>query len=223
MLESYTYLHCKPDGTPFYVGKGTKQRVNSTSERNRYYGFVVAKYGKENILTGSLSCSSDEIAFELEKGIIKCLKRMGVKLTNMSEGGEGFAQGHTPWNKGKAGCCSEKTRKKMRASHDGKILTEEHKKAIGDAILGYTHKEVRCPHCSTVGGETGMKRWHFNNCKGKRGEYRARVTIRGQRLDLGRYTTQAEADSVMINKYKEEGVLIPKEFYKQGTGRNKLI
>lgn len=24
---------------------------------------------------------------------------------------------------------------------------------------------VTCPHCNKPGGTSGMKRWHFNNCK----------------------------------------------------------
>ena len=26
---------------------------------------------------------------------------------------------------------------------------------------------IICPHCNKVGGRGGMKRWHFDNCKGK--------------------------------------------------------
>ena len=86
---SVAYLHCRPDGTPFYVGKGTHKRMRSLETRNPYHGNIVKKHGKDNILVGGLECSSEETALELEKGLIKCLKRMGIQLANMTDGGEG--------------------------------------------------------------------------------------------------------------------------------------
>lgn len=87
----YTYIHCKPDGTPFYVGKGKLCRAYSLQprHRNNYHGKTVSKYGKENILISVMECSKEQIAFDLEIGLIKCFKRMGLKLTNMTNGGEG--------------------------------------------------------------------------------------------------------------------------------------
>jgi hypothetical protein len=83
------YLHCRPDGSPFYVGKGSTTRMKQMSGRNKHHTNVVNKHGKANILKGFLPCSTSDIALELEKGIIKCLARMGVNLTNKTLGGEG--------------------------------------------------------------------------------------------------------------------------------------
>lgn len=90
------YVHAKPDTTTasgiFYVGKGLERRARKivrNESSNRHYKHTVAKYGAENILVGSIPCSTETIAFELERGLIKCLRRMGVKLTNMTDGGEG--------------------------------------------------------------------------------------------------------------------------------------
>ena len=131
----YTYIHCKPDSTPFYVGKGTLARAKNPNERrNNYYVNTVLKYGVENIGMSIIECSTDAISLELEIGLIRCLKRMGVKLTNLTEGGEG-----------KRGCPnskesyarkaitmkgyshSEETRKRMSVAHSGKVLSEETK------------------------------------------------------------------------------------------------
>ena len=71
MSISFAYMHCKPNGIPFYVGKGALRRTKNLSERNPYHQSVVSKYGKENILIGKMECSSEKIAFELEKGLIK--------------------------------------------------------------------------------------------------------------------------------------------------------
>jgi hypothetical protein len=88
---SYAYVHARPDGTIFYVGKGVGRRMREMSpgRRNKHHGRIVAKYGKRNILMGYLECSSDVVAFELETGLIKCLRRMGVELSNQTEGGSG--------------------------------------------------------------------------------------------------------------------------------------
>ncbi len=88
-------MHARPSTQDasgiFYVGKGSARRAKSFSKAtgNRHYRHVVEKHGKENILVGTMECSSDAIACDLERGLIKCLRRIGVKLTNMTDGGEG--------------------------------------------------------------------------------------------------------------------------------------
>lgn len=89
----YAYVHARPDTVSatgiFYVGKGTARRASNVARRNPHHTNIVAKHGAENILVGMIPCSSEAIAFDLERGLIKCLRRMGVKLTNMTDGGEG--------------------------------------------------------------------------------------------------------------------------------------
>ena len=90
MTQFYAYIHAKPSAVDaagvFYVGKGHGNRAHHF-ERNRYYNFVVAKHGQP--LVGIIPCSSEKIALDLEQGLIKCLTRMNVKLTNLTTGGEG--------------------------------------------------------------------------------------------------------------------------------------
>jgi hypothetical protein len=85
----YAYIHCKPDGTPFYVGKGLGKRYLPSSKRNAHYRRTADKYGISNIGVGIFPCSSNSIALELEVGLIKCLRTMGILLTNQTDGGEG--------------------------------------------------------------------------------------------------------------------------------------
>jgi hypothetical protein len=139
----YAYVHCKPDSTPFYVGKGALSRAKNPNERrNEYYVRTVAKHGVENIGISIIECSTDVISLELEIGLIKCLKRMGVKLTNLTEGGEG-----------KRGCPnskesyarkvitmkgythSEETRKRMSLAHSGKVVSDETKAKLSAIFL----------------------------------------------------------------------------------------
>lgn len=93
-MISYAYVHAPATATSardvFYVGKGTLKRARKIpSERNVYYKRVVSKLGIPNVAVGVIECSSDAIAFDLEVGVIKCLRRMGAKLTNLQSGGEG--------------------------------------------------------------------------------------------------------------------------------------
>ena len=138
---SYTYLHCRPDGTPFYVGKGTANRVKRTHARNKHYGHITTKYGRGNILIGSLECSSDAIAFELEEGMIKCFRRMGVELANYNDGGEGFVQGNIPWNKGKTDCFNDEARAKISASAKEQMNSPERREINRQAMLGNTYRK----------------------------------------------------------------------------------
>lgn len=90
----FAYLHAKPDVMGiqgiFYVGKGNQlKRCRKMSRRNKYHTEVVKEYGKSNILVGVMECSTEDIAFELERGLIKCLLKSGVSLCNLSRGGEG--------------------------------------------------------------------------------------------------------------------------------------
>lgn len=89
MKQFYAYVHARPDGRVFYVGKGHGKRAQHLRKRSDYHQNVINKYGAENILIGKLDCSSEKIAFDLEKGLIKCLMRMGVVLVNQTLGGEG--------------------------------------------------------------------------------------------------------------------------------------
>ena len=73
---------------------------------------------------------------------------------NLTEGGKAtrFVKGQAAHNKGIA--WSEKTKEAIRIANTGKRRT---------------FLKVICPHCNTEGGLTGMKRWHFDNCRNKGG------------------------------------------------------
>lgn len=97
-MSYLAYVHARPNTEDasgiFYVGKGRLARAKSLEGRNRHHANVVAKYGSENILVGTFECSSEQTAFDLEVGLIKCLRRMGVSLTNQTDGGEGTSGYH---------------------------------------------------------------------------------------------------------------------------------
>jgi len=61
-------------------------------------------------------------------------------------------------NKGKPK--SEEHKANMR-----KPKSEEHKAKMSEAKKGKPKPQVTCPHCGKTGGNSNMKRWHFDNCK----------------------------------------------------------
>jgi hypothetical protein len=151
----YAYIHCKPDGTPFYVGKGKLRRAKYFGERNPHHSAIVQKYGASNLLVGVFECSSEEIAYSLEMGLIKCLKRSNIKLCNFTAGGDG-GRNPTPETRkrlseaakkrGVSKAChaariaakcgvplSAEQKDKLRLAQTGKIFTVEHRYNISIA------------------------------------------------------------------------------------------
>jgi hypothetical protein len=128
MRQFYTYLHCKPDGTPFYVGKGCSgvnwyRRSHSlTSGRSRHHKNVVKKYGKNNILVFVFPCESEEQALSDEILQIAQLRSDGCSLVNVTDGGEGTVG--LKW--------AEESRAKL-ARH---TKSEEHRRKISQALTG---------------------------------------------------------------------------------------
>jgi hypothetical protein len=85
----YIYQHIRNDNNSiFYVGKGTGYRCNQKTGRNIYWKRVVDKcngYSIEKVVTNL----DEELALLVEMELIDKYKKLGYKLTNLSEGGEG--------------------------------------------------------------------------------------------------------------------------------------
>lgn len=169
----YTYIHTTPYNKVFYVGKGTKERAYSKSDRSIAWRNVVSKHAGYGTIIASEWESEDE-AFEHERFLIACFKDLGHELVNATSGGRG-ANDY---------CVSEEVRRL-------KSLKQ----------TGYKHKIITCPKCGTSGGETSMKRWHFEKCRGAK-KVRARVTVDGKRIHLGKYETKESAE-LAIKVFKE--------------------
>ena len=106
----YIYEHIRPDtGIVFYVGKGSKWRSGITQHRNQYWQNVVKKAGGFKVRK-IVEKVDEELSFLAEQERIDQLKRLGVKLTNLTDGGEG----------GTGVKVSQETRNKMIASRTGK-------------------------------------------------------------------------------------------------------
>jgi hypothetical protein len=123
----YIYVHCRPDGEPFYVGKGRGNRARQFKvSRNSHYKNIVAKYGSENIEVSIIPCKSEAAAFTQEIQLIKAFRDLGYELANHSDGGEG-PTGATR---------SKATRDKVSAARKGIKFSAEHCANISAAKRG---------------------------------------------------------------------------------------
>ena len=83
-----TYAHTKPDGTIFYIGKGSHTRAHSKKGRNKHWNNIVNKYGSFGVDILA-NWDTEEEAFSHEILLISCFRDMGYVLANISEGGLG--------------------------------------------------------------------------------------------------------------------------------------
>jgi hypothetical protein len=159
--ERLAYVHCKPDGTPFYVGKGSQRRAKYLGERNPKHRAVVSKYGRKNILIGSFLCSDNSTALQLEMGLIKRLRAMGIPLTNFTDGGDG---GRNPCPEtrdrlskaAKLRGISDACREASRQARLGSPLSPNHKEKLRAAFLGKTFSEEHRNNIRVSAKKRGM-------------------------------------------------------------------
>jgi hypothetical protein len=138
----YVYHHIRLDeNSIFYVGKGKEYRHTETSNRNNYWHNVVnkAKF-KSEIIFDKLD---EELALLIEVELIDKYRKLGYKLVNLTDGGEGVSgYRHTDDTKkllgelNKTRIVSDETKQKLSLVWKGKNrkpFSEEHRKKISDA------------------------------------------------------------------------------------------
>lgn len=117
MSEFYVYAHKRlSSGATFYVGKGRGRRAYSMSSRNAHWKNVVAKDGGrdvEFIVTGV----DEELAFLVEMESIDQHRRLGARLVNLTDGGDGVSGYRNPNGAPNKGIpCSEEMRARISAT-----------------------------------------------------------------------------------------------------------
>lgn len=87
------YIHKRPTGEPFYIGKGLISRAYdfAPSRRTVWHRNIVNKYGRSHIIVQVIPCMYETEAFELEKVHIQIARSAGHQLVNLTNGGEGAA------------------------------------------------------------------------------------------------------------------------------------
>jgi group I intron endonuclease len=168
MNTFYTYCHAKPNGSIFYIGKGMGDRAWSKENRNIHWKRTVDKYGYEiDVLA---QWKTEEEAFEHEKFLILCFKKMGYKLVNMTNGGEGSA-GYKWTDEQKANIDvsgnknpmfnkkhSEQAKNKISAKAKGRIIPDEIKTKISQSLKNrdFSKKHLEKLKIASLGNKNGI-------------------------------------------------------------------
>ena len=182
------YEHWRPDkNLPFYVGKGNPKRARTTDRGKNAYHTNIVKKLKRLGLEVEIKIVSDEMhekdAFTLEVERIAHWRAVGIKLANLSDGGEGpSGLRHTEeWKRAqserlrgrprsKEACektalklrgipLSEEHRKKLSDSHKGQIISDEARKKLSIALRGriFSEDHRRKISLSLLGKSVGRK------------------------------------------------------------------
>ena len=140
----YTYAYLREDKTPYYIGKGTGDRIYSTNRRNN------PPKDKSRIIFLKQNLTEEE-AFRHEIYMIAVFGRKDLEtgiLRNKTFGGDGISgyvfseetkKKLSEAHKGKTH--SEESKRKMSEVNKGKTLSEEHKIKLSEAKKGKTFSE----------------------------------------------------------------------------------
>lgn len=93
MKEFYVYLHLRPGGDIFYVGKGSGNRSHDFARRHQHHKDVVAQFGRNNIEIMVFPCKSEQESFVEEKRITSLVRETKFNLVNVLDGGGGVSGG----------------------------------------------------------------------------------------------------------------------------------
>ena len=165
----YTYAYLREDRTPYYIGKGTGDRVYYRSRCD-------IKPPKDNTRIIYLKQNLTEAeAFRHEIYMIAVFGRIDLGtgiLHNRTDGGEGVS-GHIKSVEAKRKMSetmkgrthSEESKRKMSESLKGKTLSEEHKRKLSVIGKGKTFSEQTRRKLSEA--KKGKKWWNdgLGNCK----------------------------------------------------------
>ena len=86
MNNYFVYVDIKPDGTPFYIGKGKWHRVNDGKKRNNEHTKVCQESPNWERRLAFMGSESDAFAKEIE-----LIKKYKPTLVNKTDGGEGIS------------------------------------------------------------------------------------------------------------------------------------
>jgi hypothetical protein len=174
------YQYTSPSGKS-YIGKTKECR----EERRRYehrwsaakgsstaFHNAINKYGIDSFYYKVLLCGiPDEIVNGME---IICINLYKPEY-NITTGGDGV-DSETARRNALQRWADPEDRARRVAAMKGKkkTVTERFRKAQSAKSLGkpnlWNTIEYTCPHCSKVGKGPNMKRYHFDNCKGRSNE-----------------------------------------------------
>ena len=229
-MHYYTYAYLREDKTPYYIGKGTGNRIYSTNRK----GLKPPKdksriiYLKQNL--------TEEEAFRHEIYMIDVFGRKDLGtgiLHNMTDGGEGasgalrskeYRRKMSEANKNP----SEETRRKMSEAQKGKPVSEETRRKISEAHKGKTHSEETKRKISEASKnpseETRRKLSEVNKGKTRSEETKKRMSEakKGNTSMLGK-THSEETKRKMSEAHKNPSEETRKKLSEAQKGNTKML
>ena len=189
-MTYHIYLHVKPAGRledTFYVGKGDDARIKLIPRRNKHHANIVKKYGRDNIVVKSLPCESEAHALKLEMEVISVLRRLGIKLCNQTDGGEG-ASGYRHSAEVKAKFSATRTGRKnspetiakRAASITGRLVTAATRDKLANSARGRITPRNKSGH-------VGVRK------EPKGPSWRASISVSYLSIHLGSFSTMEGA------------------------------
>ena len=174
-MKFYTYAHRKnSNGDIFYIGKGVASRHKSLKSRSKFWFNIVNKHGYAPEILAYWE--SNEEASKHEQFLISTLRKMGISLCNMTDGGEG-RRGVT--NTPEIRAIHSKRMQNPEFNPSKRADVREKLKGPNNPMFGRRGKNnpnygrsredqrviITCPKCTKSGKAAGMRRWHFDHCK----------------------------------------------------------
>lgn len=127
---AYVYVHTRLNSNlPFYVGKGSGKRIDDKKQRNKHWQNVVNKDGGFNSYK-IVENVNDELAYLIEIEVIDKFKKIGYKLVNRTNGGEGQFGNRVNLNIPKSNSHKEKLRNANLGKKQLQETIEKRKKTI---------------------------------------------------------------------------------------------
>lgn len=158
--DFYVYAWLRPDGSPFYIGKGQGNRDKTIKTNNQVFQRIldkIAKAGEEPVIVRLHENLTEDMAFLMEREEIARYGRRNNStgiLANLTDGGEGTTgRIHSDETKVKlrvahtGKTASDETKAKMSAVRIGKMHTEQAKDKIRDA---HTGRPKSAEHCANI-------------------------------------------------------------------------
>ena len=194
-MDYYVYEYLREDNTPYYVGKGRKNRAftkqghtvlppnrdririikeNLTDQEARDLEiFLIAKYGRKDLGTGILRNMTD--GGDGSAGRV-ATKEMKDKLSKLNLGKKQSQE--TKDKRAESLRGQKRTANQRKRQSESAIKRWDNQDPIAEKIRREKIREARkkqvietiqvtCPHCGKTGGNRIMPRYHFNNCKFK--------------------------------------------------------
>lgn len=169
VMQYYTYAYLREDGTPYYIGKGENDRIYRKGKKE-----IKPPNDKSRVIFLKQNLTEED-AFKHEIYMIAVFGRKDLGtgiLRNRTNGGEGLSN-PSPESLEKrvkqyrGVPRPEEVRKKISASHKGKIMSESSRKKMSENNRGETNSQSYWWEITFLSGNTiikcGLSLWAKEN------------------------------------------------------------